>query len=176
MNIFQMLHIPVGDFLKIIRLEINSGNILICSGNGGNDLISQSGLIQCFLQFLLDFLLFVKDTVYIAICQKNIKSLIIYLCLHHIGFIVTVLSFLGNTAVMVGKLLFTQKLSFHVCAKMPLKKLFFLFIQNEIVCISLTIFIKIFSRMGILLCHLPGIGIRIQPQYLIFTGIKIYPV
>ena len=29
---------------------------------------------------------------------------------------------------------------------------------------------------GICLRQLPGIGILIQPQYLIFTGIKIYPV
>ena len=59
---------------------------------------------------------------------------------------------------------------------MPVYKLFFLFIQNKIVCISSHIFIKIFSRMGIFLRQLPGIGIRIQSQYFIFAGIKIYPV
>ena len=150
--------IIVGDFLKIVALQINAVDGAIVLGDGGNDLIVQLGLIQRPLQLSPGCFFLFQNIINVAEAEQDMEYILFGIDLDCLRLKILLPVGIRHTLVMIGCPVRLFEKFFHIGAGEPAYELWPIFGQKAL-CIPLGILVKICIGLPLLVQYNIRVGV-----------------
>ena len=165
--------IIVGDFLKIVALQINAVDGAIVLGDGGNDLIVQLGLIQRPLQLGPGCFFLFQNIINVAEGEQDMEYILFGIDLDCLRLKILLPAGIRNTLVMIGCPVRLCEKFFHIGAGEPAYELGSILFRQKTLCIPMGILIKICIGLPLLVQYNIRVGVFGQLQRNKSAGIQL---